>query len=76
MELTLYLRHAKRLGNPDSARVAIVEGDVLDRATLRVAFAPAELAEFDAGLAGVVVQGKRRRDGLFELSGVDAPPKR
>lgn len=32
--LTLYLRRAKRLTNPDPARVTIVEGDVLDRAAL------------------------------------------
>lgn len=37
VELTLYLRRAKHLGNPDLARVAIVEGDVLDRATLEAA---------------------------------------
>lgn len=37
VELTLYLRRAKRLSNPDPARVTIVEGDVLDRATLEAA---------------------------------------
>jgi uncharacterized protein YbjT (DUF2867 family) len=35
--LTLYLRRAKRLSNPDTKRVAIVEGDVLDRPTLKSA---------------------------------------
>lgn len=35
--LTLYLRHAARLSNPDSARVDIVEGDVLDLPTLQAA---------------------------------------
>ncbi len=35
--LTLYLRRANRLSNPDPARVRIVEGDVLDRATLEAA---------------------------------------
>ncbi|WP_172204896.1 NAD(P)H-binding protein [Niveibacterium sp. COAC-50] len=35
--LTLYLRRAKRLTNPDPARVRIVEGDVLDRAALEAA---------------------------------------
>jgi uncharacterized protein YbjT (DUF2867 family) len=35
--LTLYLRRAKRLGNPDSARATIVEGDVLDQASLEAA---------------------------------------
>ena len=32
--LTLYLRRASRLRNPDPARVSIVEGDVLDRQAL------------------------------------------
>ncbi|WP_374603523.1 NAD(P)H-binding protein [Niveibacterium sp.] len=35
--LTLYLRRAARLANPDPARVRIVEGDVLDRAALEAA---------------------------------------
>jgi uncharacterized protein YbjT (DUF2867 family) len=35
--LTLYLRHASRLRNPDAARVTIVEGDVLDAARLEEA---------------------------------------
>ena len=33
--LTLYLRRAQRLKNPDPARVSIVEGDVLDQAALQ-----------------------------------------
>lgn len=37
VELTLYLRHAKRLANPDAARVSIVEGDVLEQAALEAA---------------------------------------
>ncbi|MFZ6781264.1 NAD(P)H-binding protein [Undibacterium sp. Ji83W] len=32
--LTLYLRHASRLKNPDPKRATIVEGDVLDRPAL------------------------------------------
>jgi uncharacterized protein YbjT (DUF2867 family) len=35
--LTLYLRQARRLPNPDPARVTIVEGDVLDRPVLEAA---------------------------------------
>ena len=35
--LTLYLRHASRLNNPDLKRVTITEGDVLDRPTLEAA---------------------------------------
>ena len=34
LSLTLYLRRASRLKNPDPARVTIVEGDVLDPRTL------------------------------------------
>ncbi len=34
LRLTLYLRRAKRLSNPDPERVTIVEGDVLDGAIL------------------------------------------
>ena len=34
VELTLYLRRASRLNNPDPSRVAVIEGDVLDRARL------------------------------------------
>lgn len=37
VELTLYLRRAQRLDNPDTARVSIVEGDVLDQAVLKAA---------------------------------------
>ena len=34
VQLTLYLRRSNRLQNPDLARVRIVDGDVLDRASL------------------------------------------
>lgn len=34
VQLTLFLRRAQRLSNPDPARVSIVEGDVTDRAAL------------------------------------------
>lgn len=37
VKLTLYLRRANRLKNPDPARVRIVEGDVLDLSTLEAA---------------------------------------
>jgi len=36
-KLTLYLRRASRLSNPDPDRVTIVEGDVLDLPTLEAA---------------------------------------
>ncbi|MDR3480731.1 MAG: NAD(P)H-binding protein [Burkholderiaceae bacterium] len=37
VQLTLYLRRANRLRNPDPSRVTIVEGDVTDRSTLEAA---------------------------------------
>ena len=37
IHLTLYLRRAQRLQNPDPARVTVVEGDVLDADTLKSA---------------------------------------
>jgi len=36
-DLTLYLRRASRLTNPDPKRVTVVEGDVLDASTLKAA---------------------------------------
>jgi nucleoside-diphosphate-sugar epimerase len=36
-KLTLYLRRARRIKNPDPSRVTIVEGDVLDAGSLRTA---------------------------------------
>jgi uncharacterized protein YbjT (DUF2867 family) len=37
LELTLYLRRARRLKNPDPSRVTVVDGDVLDADRLRAA---------------------------------------
>lgn len=37
VELTLYLRRAKRLTNPDTTRVRVIDGDVLDRSALETA---------------------------------------
>jgi len=48
--LTLYLRQAKRLPNPDPSRVRSVEGDVLDRKTLEAAMAGQDVVY--ANLAG------------------------
>jgi len=50
MTLTLYLRRAKRLSNPDPARVTIVEGDVLDQASLEAAMRDQDVVY--ASLAG------------------------
>ncbi|WP_175817324.1 NAD(P)H-binding protein [Burkholderia diffusa] len=48
--LTLYLRRAHRLNNPDPARVTVVEGDVLDIDTLTEAMAGHDVVY--ANLAG------------------------
>lgn len=50
--LTLYLRRAARLKNPDPARVRIVEGDVLDRPALEGAMAGQDVVY--ANLAGAM----------------------
>lgn len=36
-QLTLYLRNSARLQNPDTARVTLIEGDVLNYEQLRLA---------------------------------------
>lgn len=50
--LTLYLRRASRLKNPDSSRVKIVEGDVLDPETLEAAMKRQDVVY--ANLAGAM----------------------
>ena len=62
--LTLYLRRASRLTNPDPKRVTVVEGDVLDAATLQTAMRGqdevyANLAGDMARQAGVIVDAMR-----------------
>ena len=49
-ELTLFLRHAERLKNPDKTRVTIVEGDVLDTVALQRSMANQDVVY--ANLAG------------------------
>jgi uncharacterized protein YbjT (DUF2867 family) len=53
-ELTLYLRRSSRLQNPDPKRVKIVEGDVLDAATLRAAMPGHDIVY--ANLSGAMAQ--------------------
>jgi len=53
-ELTACLRRAHRLSNPDPERVAILEGDVLDRATLERAMDEEDVVF--ASLAGALEQ--------------------
>ena len=52
--LTLYLRQASRLRNPDPARVTIVDGDVLDRKALKAAMEGKDVVY--ANLAGAMAQ--------------------
>jgi uncharacterized protein YbjT (DUF2867 family) len=55
--LTLYLRRAARLPNPDPDRVRIVEGDVLDRQALQAAMQGQDVVY--ANLAGPMEQQAR-----------------
>jgi len=55
--LALYLRRARRLRNPDPARVTIVEGDVLDRPVLEAAMRGQDVVY--ANLAGAMVEQAR-----------------
>jgi uncharacterized protein YbjT (DUF2867 family) len=54
VHLTLYLRRANRLRNPDPSRVTIVEGDVLDVETLKLAMQGQDVVY--ANLAGAMEQ--------------------
>ncbi|GAB2893326.1 SDR family oxidoreductase [Uliginosibacterium flavum] len=55
--LTLYLRRAKRITNPDPARVRIIEGDVLNRNALEAAMQGQDVVY--ANLAGDMAQQAR-----------------
>ncbi len=69
--LTLYLRRAARLADADPARTTVVEGDVLDRATLTAAMAGQDVVY--ANLAGDMkrqaesIVGAMRETGLRRL---------
>lgn len=58
-KLTLYLRRADRLKNPDPARVRVVEGDVLDRPALESAMKGQDVVY--ANLAGAM---KRQAEAI------------
>jgi len=60
-ELTLFLRRANRLANPDPARVKIVEGDVTDHAALQAAMQGQDVVY--ANLAGDMA---RQTHAIFE----------
>lgn len=59
--LTLYLRRASRLKNPDTRRVRILEGDVLDTSTLSAAMKDQEVVY--ANLAGDM---KRQAESIID----------
>jgi uncharacterized protein YbjT (DUF2867 family) len=59
--LTLYLRRASRLNNPDPKRVRIIEGDVLDVPTLTAAMKKQDVVY--ASLAGDM---KRQAEAIVE----------
>jgi uncharacterized protein YbjT (DUF2867 family) len=59
--LTLYLRRASRLRTPDSDRVTIVEGDVLDLPTLEAAMKGQDVVY--ANLSGTM---KQQAEGIVE----------
>jgi uncharacterized protein YbjT (DUF2867 family) len=66
--LTLYLRRAQRLENPDPGRVTIVEGDVLDAAALRKAMHGQDVVY--ANLAGSMAQQARAIIDAMQAEGV------
>jgi uncharacterized protein YbjT (DUF2867 family) len=55
--LSLYLRQARRLRNPDPGRVRLIEGDVLDPPTLRAAMQGQDVVY--ANLSGAMAQQAR-----------------
>lgn len=61
VELTLYLRRASRLENPDPDHVTVVEGDVLDAKTLAAAMKGQDVVY--ANLAGDM---KRQAENIVE----------
>jgi uncharacterized protein YbjT (DUF2867 family) len=66
--LTLYLRRASRLPNPNPARVAVVEGDVLDLDTLTLAMAGQDVVY--ANLTGAMAQQARSIVDAMHASGL------
>jgi len=66
--LTLYLRAASRLRNPDPARVTIVEGDVLDHQALQAAMQGQDVVY--ANLAGAMAQQAQTIVAAMQASGL------
>jgi uncharacterized protein YbjT (DUF2867 family) len=67
-KLTLYLRRASRLRNPDSKRITIVEGDVLDRAALQGAMKGQDVVY--SNLSGAMKQQAERIVAAMHASGL------
>jgi uncharacterized protein YbjT (DUF2867 family) len=67
-KLTLYLRRASRLKNPDPERVRIVDGDVLDLATLHSAMKGQDVVY--ANLAGDMKRQAQRIVEAMRASGL------
>lgn len=67
-KLTLFLRRASRLTNPDPARVTIVEGDVLDRDALQAAMKGQDVVY--ANLAGPMKQQAENVIGAMQRTGL------
>jgi len=68
VRLTLYLRRAQRIANPDPARVSIVEGDVLDHPTLEAAMRDQDVVY--ANLAGAMAEQARVIINAMRASGL------
>jgi uncharacterized protein YbjT (DUF2867 family) len=68
LELTLYLRRAKRLKNPDPARVNIVEGDVLEQSALTSAMQGQDVVY--ANLAGDLARQAQTIIAAMHAAGV------
>jgi uncharacterized protein YbjT (DUF2867 family) len=66
--LTLYLRRASRLRNPDPARVTIVEADVLDRKALKAAMQGQDVVY--ANLAGAMAQQAQAIVDAMQVTGL------
>jgi uncharacterized protein YbjT (DUF2867 family) len=68
VSLTLYLRRAHRLANPNPERVSIVEGDVMDRETLETAMRGHEVIY--ANLAGDMAAQARNIIAAMHATGI------
>jgi uncharacterized protein YbjT (DUF2867 family) len=68
VHLTLYLRRANRLKNPDPSRVTIVEGDVMDVETLKRVMQGQDVVY--ANLAGAMEQQARAIVDAMHATGV------